>query len=134
MQQLLVKYGVGVALVTAIIITGVIGLNHQPKSDTAAPGTRTSVSPQATPSAATQLHYQGEDGKTALELLKAKDPSAVTKGEGANAFVTTVGGYTASEAKKEFWALYVNDKMSDMGAGSYITKSTDRIVWKIQTY
>lgn len=86
------------------------------------------------PSAATQLLYQGVEGKTALELLRAKDPSAKTTGDGANAYVTSLEGYTANTSKKEYWALFVNGKMSDVGAGSYVTKTGDQLRWEIQTY
>jgi hypothetical protein len=81
-------------------------------------------------------HASAQSGgrQTALELLKANDPKAATKGDGANAYVTTINGYTASDTKKEYWALYVNGKMSDVGAGSYVTKDGDQIEWKIATY
>lgn len=98
-----------------------------------------SVSPSAgatasTAAAAKGISYAGVEGKTALELLKAKDPQAQTKGDGANAFVTTINGYTASDTKKEYWAFYVNGKMSEVGAGSYATKAGDQIEWKLATY
>jgi hypothetical protein len=92
-----------------------------------------SATPMPTPTPRV-VKYEGVAGKTALELLMVKDPKAVTKGEGANAFVTTIQGYEADEAKKEFWAFYVNGKQSDVGAGAYATKPGDQIEWKIEKY
>lgn len=75
------------------------------------------------------------EGVSALELLKkVTDGKVVTKGEAENAFVTSIDGRVASDAKREFWALYVNGKLSDVGAGSYIVKNGDKIKWQIDKY
>jgi hypothetical protein len=124
---------VGVVLTIGVLAGGVAMMNRSAsKTGTVA---QASVTPAATPTPKPAgLSYQGVDGKTALELLKAKDPKAVTKGEGANAYVTTINGYTASDAKKEYWSFLVNGKASEVGAGSYVTKASDQIEWKIATY
>jgi hypothetical protein len=125
---------VGVVLALGVLGGGAVAMMNRPAAKTGTVA-QASVTPAATPTPkSTGLTYQGVDGKTALELLKAKDPKVVTKGEGANAYVTTVNGYTASDTKKEYWSFLVNGKMSEVGAGSYITKSTDQIEWKIATY
>jgi hypothetical protein len=80
-----------------------------------------------------QLSYRGQEGKTALEILRSV-AQVEAKGEGVNAYVTKINGYTASEANKEFWAFYVNGQSSQVGAGSYVTKATDTIEWKIEQY
>lgn len=72
-------------------------------------------------------------GETALAVLQ-KSTSVITTGEGSNAFVTTINGRQAAAGKKEFWALYVNDKLADVGAGTYIVQPNDQIQWKIETY
>ena len=82
---------------------------------------------------ASEFSYAGAEGKTALDLLTVKATSE-TKGEGVNAYVTTINGRTADNAKNEFWAFYVNDKQAAVGAGSYITKSGDKIRWVIETF
>ncbi len=127
------KIGLVVVGLVAVIGAGVYGSSAYMRR-VADAKTTPSPAATATPSAATQLTYAGQDGKTALELLKAKDPKAATKGDGANAYVTSVGGYAASDTKKEYWAFYVNGKLSDVGAGTYVTKSSDQISWKIATY
>ena len=81
-----------------------------------------------------ELTYEGAAGKTALELLVAADPTAVVQGEGENAFVTGIDGREAQASGKEFWALYVNGEMAQVGAGSLVTETGDEITWKLETY
>ncbi|MFD6167136.1 DUF4430 domain-containing protein [Oerskovia sp. NPDC060287] len=81
-----------------------------------------------------ELTYEGVAGKTALELLVAADPTAVVQGEGENAFVTGIDGREAQDSAKEFWALYVNGEMAQVGAGSLVTETGDEITWKLETY
>ena len=81
-----------------------------------------------------ELTYEGAAGKTALELLVAADPTAVVQGEGENAFVTGIDGREAQDSAKEFWALYVNGEMAQVGAGSLVTETGDEITWKLETF
>ncbi|MEV7961236.1 DUF4430 domain-containing protein [Oerskovia paurometabola] len=80
-----------------------------------------------------ELSYEGVAGKTALELLLAADPSATVQGEGDMAFVTGIGGVAADPAG-EFWALYVNGEMAQVGAGSLVTETGDEITWKLEKF
>ncbi|WP_069387184.1 DUF4430 domain-containing protein [Cellulosimicrobium cellulans] len=82
---------------------------------------------------APELSYEGRDGSTALDLLLEADPSAEVTGEGENAFVTAIDGVVA-DPDGEFWALYVNDEMATVGAGSLETKDGDEITWKLETF
>ncbi|OGK16644.1 hypothetical protein A2774_03260 [Candidatus Roizmanbacteria bacterium RIFCSPHIGHO2_01_FULL_39_12c] len=77
--------------------------------------------------------YQIEEDKTALDLLK-QSSSPVTVGEKENAYVAGINGIKAEAEKQEFWAFYVNDKMSSVGAGSYKLKNGDKIEWKVENY
>lgn len=79
-----------------------------------------------------QFSYKGEDGKTALELLQKK-ATIKTSGTGENAYVTTISNIAAN-SKNEYWQFFINDKSSMVGAGSYTTKSTDTITWKLSTF
>lgn len=72
-------------------------------------------------------------GKTALDLLKENE-KIVKRGDGKNAFITSINNRVANNSKKEFWAFYINNKYAEVGAGSYVLKSLDKIEWKIQTY
>jgi len=72
-------------------------------------------------------------GTTALDLLK-QTTKIETKGEGVNAYVVTINGRPASNVAKEFWAFYVNGKPATVGAGSYVLKFNDKILWKIEKF
>lgn len=74
-----------------------------------------------------------DEGKTALDALKSK-MKIQTKGEGENAFVTTINDVEAKERKKQYWAFFVNGKPSEVGAGSYKLKDGDKIEWKLENY
>ncbi len=77
--------------------------------------------------------YQLVEGKTALDLLQ-KTAAVVTKGQKENAFVVEINGKKAEEKNKEYWAFYINGKLSAVGAGSYKLKNGDKIEWKIENY
>lgn len=78
------------------------------------------------------ISYKGKDGVTALVLLQ-QNAKIVTSGTGENAFVTTINGVTAN-SKNQYWAFYINSKASMVGAGSYRTKNSDTISWKLESF
>ncbi|WP_460754225.1 DUF4430 domain-containing protein [Myceligenerans cantabricum] len=80
------------------------------------------------------LTYDGEDGETALDLLLEHDSTAETTGDGDDAFVTGICGYTAQEGDSEFWALYVDGEQATMGAGALETEDGQEITWKLETF
>lgn len=76
-----------------------------------------------------------EEGLSALEALKKVTKGNLeVKGEGENAFVQSINGRNPDESSREYWAFYINDKLSEVGAGSYIIKNADKIKWKIERY
>jgi len=82
------------------------------------------------------LEYHVPDQSTALDFLKMA-ANVETKGEGVNAFVTQINGYPdlrRANLPREFWAFYINGKMSKVGAGSYKLKDGDKIEWKVEKY
>lgn len=103
--------------------------------------------PEASPEASTEMQadgadetatdeaptfsYEGEDGETALDLLLAQDPQAEMSGEGEMAFVTAIQGRVAEDGK-EFWALYVDGEMAQVGAGALETEDGQQIEWKLE--
>ncbi|MGW8568519.1 DUF4430 domain-containing protein [Isoptericola sp. NPDC055881] len=78
-----------------------------------------------------EFSYAGEDGKTALELLRKHDPDAQVQGKGENAYVTAVRGHEA-DPDTEFWGLYVDGEMAQVGAGSLVTKDGQTVTWKLE--
>lgn len=84
-------------------------------------------------SVATSFTYPGQDGKTALELLKAKYPQTSTKtAEGMGEYVTGINCRDAGAS--EYWEFKVNGISSEVGAGTYVTKSTDTLEWKLTSF
>ncbi len=74
--------------------------------------------------------YKGEEGKDALTLLK----EFAKVEQGPSGLVTSINSRLAEDKNKEFWAFYVNGKMSEVGPADYQTKDEDKIEWKIETY
>jgi hypothetical protein len=112
----------------------VASMRAESASPSASASGATSGSASPSDSAATELSYPGQDGKTALDLLLENDPDAQVEGEGEQAMVTGINGRTADDAKKEFWALYVDGQQAQVGAGSLETKDGQTITWKLETY
>ncbi|MCX6706365.1 MAG: DUF4430 domain-containing protein [Candidatus Woesebacteria bacterium] len=73
-------------------------------------------------------------GKTALEATKAGVKEIKLEGSGINAYITSLNGRTADTTKNEFWEFDINGKASEVGAGSYIIKAEDKIIWKITNF
>ncbi len=78
------------------------------------------------------LTYKGKDGVTALVLLQ-QNATIVTSGTGEMAYVTSIDGVAANPSN-QYWAFNINDVAASVGAGSYITKSTDTITWKLSSF
>jgi hypothetical protein len=77
----------------------------------------------------TEVSYTGVEGKNALELLRAGH-SIETKTSSFGDYVQSIDGVAADSS--HFWGFYVNGKMAEVGAGSYVTKSSDTVLWKLE--
>lgn len=73
----------------------------------------------------TRITYQGQDGKSGLDLLKEKH--AVIE---SNGFVQAING--RANSKNAYWFFYVNGQSSDVGAKDYVTKSGDTLEWRFE--
>jgi hypothetical protein len=76
-----------------------------------------------------EISYQGEEGKTALELLRDKydiETESFSFGE----MVVAINGIKPSG--NQFWAFYINDNPASVGAGDYQTQNSDVITWKLE--
>jgi len=76
------------------------------------------------------VSYEGQNGKTALELLKNKYKVETKEFTGMGEFVTSIGG-VAAEDGKNFWAFYVDGEMAMEGASTYKTKNGEKIEWRL---
>ncbi|CAN5126459.1 hypothetical protein BH09PAT1_BH09PAT1_5030 [soil metagenome] len=112
-----------------VIILGTIYGLHQTPSKNAIVSTPTVLPPQAK-IAADIFRYPGKEGVDALTLIKQ-----ITSVEQDNSgLVTSINKRKADSSKREYWSFFVNDKVAEVGPADYVTKDTDLIEWKIQTY
>jgi hypothetical protein len=91
------------------------------------PNTAT-ASPTQAQNERTVIAYEGEDGKTALEILKARArvrTSASQLGE----LVEEINGVNNGDGY--YLIYYVNGVKPTVGAGNYMTKNGDKIEWKL---
>ncbi|TSC96743.1 MAG: hypothetical protein CEN88_285 [Candidatus Berkelbacteria bacterium Licking1014_2] len=121
-----------IAFIIIIVIFGLIGTFS---SLTKAPTTTNQQNNNQQSTEAdkqTKITYSGEEGKTALELLK-KQTTVETKTSGElGEYVVTINGLpTAAEAGK-YWLFYVNGQMATVGADKYQTKTIDTIEWRLE--
>jgi hypothetical protein len=85
---------------------------------------------EKTKSTGDYILYAGEDGKTALEILKQK-ADVLTKDSDYGEYVDSINGLQGGTGGK-YWTFYVNGQMAQVGAGTYQTKNGDRIEWKFE--
>jgi hypothetical protein len=78
------------------------------------------------------VQYSGEEGKSAIELLKASNSVETDEYPGVGEYVVAING-TKADSTTNFWSFYVNDKPSSVGASQYITKNGDMIEWKLES-
>jgi hypothetical protein len=85
---------------------------------------------QQAPPSQTYVTYKGQNGKTALELLKL-NADVVTKDSAYGPYVDSING-KAGGIEGKYWAFYVNGQMAQVGANDYATKDGDKIEWKFE--
>jgi hypothetical protein len=86
--------------------------------------------PGATTAWAKPVSYQGQEGKSALELLKSH-VRITTQQSSYGEYVNTINGVQSGTDGK-YWALYVNGKQTPIAAGNYITQAGDTVEWKFE--
>ncbi|MDB5184975.1 MAG: hypothetical protein JWN38_783 [Candidatus Saccharibacteria bacterium] len=77
----------------------------------------------------TQISYNGKKGVTAYALLQ-KYATVQAKHYSFGDLVTAVNGVAGNGPK--YWTFYVNGKQANVGASAYVTKDSDKIMWKLQ--
>ncbi len=76
------------------------------------------------------IYYLGEDGKSALTILKERE-TVETKSSSLGEYVDSINGIKGGTDGK-YWILYVNGEMSQIGADQYQTQITDIIEWRFE--
>jgi hypothetical protein len=74
------------------------------------------------------IAYEGEDGKTALVILKARARVRTTTSQ-MGELVEEING--VNNGNGYYLIYFVNGAKAKVGAGEYITKNGDRIEWKL---
>ena len=81
-------------------------------------------------SSSAPVRYQGQEGRTALDILRATHDVETQNFAGVGDFVKKIDGVEADSS--HFWSFYVNGAQATEGAGTFITKSSDSIEWKLE--
>ena len=76
------------------------------------------------------FNFYADENKTALDLLKSAHKVVTKTFSGVGEFVESINGVKPDS--KHFWAFYVNDKSSNVGAGAYIPNEGDKLEWKME--
>lgn len=75
------------------------------------------------------ITYTGVNGEDALTTLKGINNSVVTKTSDFGEYVESINGLVGGTDDK-YWSFFVDEKLSDVGAGSYIANGEEKIEWK----
>lgn len=75
------------------------------------------------------ISYDGQEGRTALELLK-EQAEVETEDSDFGEFVKAINGEDGGGDK--YWIFYADGQMASVGAGEYQTKDGETIEWKLQ--
>lgn len=126
------KQTIALSIIGLVLVTGMASstiLINQAKDKAKASNAQTNASNIANEKTVT---YKGQEGKTALELLK-NTAKVETSGTGENSFITTINGIAAN-SKNEYWSYTINGILASVGAATYITKDSDIIKWAITSF
>ncbi len=75
-----------------------------------------------------RIVYEGQDGRTVLELLEEHVESFVSEGQGSEILVTSINGITGG-TEGRYWLYYVNEKAALIAASRMTTVDGDSIEW-----
>jgi len=122
---------VATTLATIFVVVGIVNNPNEPApNQDAEPSISSSENYQIEDVVTSnKISYQGESGKTVLELLKTKtDVTTATSSFGE--YVTSVNGEDGDGSK--YWLFYVNGEPATVGAGEYVTEDNDEIEWRLE--
>lgn len=114
-------------LIVAVVVLTAAGCTGVPRD-----GKSTKVYDKAAENfqPAQTVRYEGQAGKTALEILKANYQVETKDYPGLGEFVVSIGGITPDS--KHFWQFVVNGQPAQVGASSYQTQNGDQIEWRLE--
>jgi hypothetical protein len=75
------------------------------------------------------ISYDGQEGHTALDLLKASH-EVKTEDSATGSFVTAIDGI--ANTNDTYWMFYVNNELPSVASDQYQTKNSDKIEWRFE--
>jgi len=95
------------------------------------PNKAVATTKQTKPADPTVISYTAKSGISSLAQLKQEAKGVVTVQSSYGEYVDTIGSHKGGTDGK-YWSFYIDGKLSDVGAGTYIQKGGEKIVWKFQ--
>jgi hypothetical protein len=80
---------------------------------------------------ATTVRFTAIADKTVLEQLRTQAGKVTIKDSSYGDYVDAIDGLKGGTDNK-YWTYYVNGRMANIGAGKYVTKGGEEIVWKFE--
>jgi len=99
-----------------------------PVSDTTAGKT---VVPEEKTTNPTEITYAAKEGISSLEQLTQETNDVVTVESTYGKYVDSIGEHKGG-TDGNYWSFYIDGKLADVGADSYIQKGGEKIEWKFQ--
>lgn len=117
-----------IILAGILIVGGSLLGNHVSKKQAAkqVAGIETTLQPVVEKT----VSYEGENDKTALELLKAKNKIEIQESS-IGVFVTSINDTPNQDNK--YWMFYVDGNLASTSADQYKTKDGEKIEWRYET-
>jgi hypothetical protein len=75
--------------------------------------------------------YQGEDNKTALELLQKSHQVEVTESS-IGTFVKSIDGI--SQTENAYWLYYIDGQPGEVAADKAVTKNGQTVEWRYESF
>ena len=119
---------VAIIILLAIVIFGGSLLGNW-VSQRETPKSVAGIQNQFQPVVVKTIAYDGQDGKTAIDLLKASY-DIKTEDSSMGAFVTSIDN--TANTKDTFWMFYVNNELASTSADKFQTKNGDKIEWRFE--
>lgn len=125
----LAAIAVGFLAIVLIVVVALIVANQSRPSTT----TTQSTTPAATPptQSADVITYTATTNGSALDQLKAINDTVIVKQTDMGSYVDSINGLAGGTDGK-YWSFYVDGEMAQVGAGEFMPKGGEKIVWKFQ--
>lgn len=78
------------------------------------------------------ITYQGQDGKTVLELLKATHQVETIDQGSAGTYIKSIDG--VAQSGNSYWLYYVDGQIGEVGVDKATTTNGQIIQWRYETF